>query len=339
MIHTMRENETSRELVQIFSCEETDIFSVSGKQADSLTEGMSVWIGLGYIPHFDKKNFALTKKPLFSHEELKLSCIYTPQSNEESFVGADILAQNASFVYIDAYNITENLLNLPYDYPAINACIMSKHSPAFVINEPSLYAKENILEQLLHDLSFKEYTRCLINVPSYKDIQAFNILKESLNSAAIAVEVAAPHRVFSEASGDIAAEKYFYRPERNVLDFESFTNNVSHIAELFGASKTGCVVHPSAARINKESGKVEFLCAEEVQEAIASHVDKISFDEASQLAHCTYSDDKGSYSLIFEDYRTLCAKISFLLKSKITDILTQQENYLNAVKNIVSLIE
>ncbi len=339
MIHTLRENETIDELTQIFSCEKSDITDVSGSIAMSPVEGMSVWLSLGGIVSFDEVTLARSDKELFIHPNAKISCIYKPTSNSESFVGADSLLQNASSLYIDAYSLKEEVLELANDYPAINACKIANTSPCFYLSDPDKYAPDNILEQLLVDLSFKEYTRCLVSVDEPKKISSYKKIRESLKGVDIQTDICAPYRVLKEGGIKNEDGRYYYIVERNVLDFESFSSNIMNIAKIYASQNVGCMIHPRAASINKKTGKVSFPDISEISTLLNTIKGKISFDSVSQLAHCTYSSNNEEVSLIFEDFKSLYAKLSFLSDNKINYILTQGEESLTLVKNLFGIIK
>ncbi len=357
MIHVVRKNETMKDVGLLYDVEENEIGNANfSGEFIPISENDALWIpsdnrfyfpkmeeSIQEIGHFYKAEPVLLKElngtaadtvpanarvklPPADKMKFELSSMHKVTSSETSFVPVDLYGKYITQIYIDGYDLIGNDLNLPYDYPAIQASVINKIAPRFVLGELDRYSPDAILGQLNHDLSFKEYDGGLLIVSTESEIEDMLKITRNLIDEQFHVSVAAPFKVLKEIRNYMPLFKaVYYTADKNIFDFESFTENISKLKEMVSSDKIGIVYKRSIADINKNELTINYIGAAELESIIRSQKEPhITFDENSQLCFLTYYDDGTQHNLVYEDVRSFYSKASYLLKEKINKIIIHQ---------------
>lgn len=327
MIHIMRENDTIEKVSQIFGVNSDDTIKHNTYGTNLLcTEGSSIWIPCESRVEFNEITDERMNYPLNKEGWFNISAIHKPENSDTAFVPADLWGRDLNEMFIDGYIIEETNLNLPYDYPAINACILNNVRPSFAIREPSLYLKDDITQQLLHDLSFKEYEKGLIIADNEEEGKCACELGNALISDGYEISIAGNCRTLTSLKNENAvkdASRVWYMTEKNIFDFDSFETNIKKLlSTVANSDNLGVIYTPRCVKIKKKSGIIEHINEAEIARAIHENdVKKVFFDEDSQLNIFTVNDIKDeTYSYVYEDLRSIYAKCAFLKDMKIKNI-------------------
>lgn len=356
MIHVVRKNETIEDLENIYNVRSDEI-----KKANFYNDHMScrennaIWIPLKNRLYFPSEEESLSKickinradinkvKALnkINHEKIpanvkvllpdidsmkfELSAIHKVTSGETSFVPIDIYGKTMSQVWIDGYDLLENNLNLPYDYPAIQASILHQIVPRFVLNDLHRYASDEIFNQLIHDLSYKEYDGGLLILNSENEIDDAYKIAQGLIDEKYDVSIAATIKILKAMNNTIHFKNIYYIAEKNIFDFDSFTENILSLKSRIPSDKLGIIYKKGIADINKNKLHIEYIHLKDIETIVANHnPPRITFDEKSQLCFLSYSVENDQHNVVFEDIRTFYAKADFLLRENINKIIIAQ---------------
>jgi hypothetical protein len=294
-----------------------------------LCENLGVWVPNGKYTLFLKEEIAAGPDhifPLFAgglSKNMKIEKEYAPRSlsayglftcsaGETPFVPIDLYGRALDRIYLDIYDPNGENLNLPNDYPAINACDINRIEACFALRNPKQYLNEEMLRQLLYDLSFKNYPRALLLISEEDELRHAGLLARELQTDRYKTDIAAPVSVLEGADLSDFNEIY-YQKESNVFDFESFAENIGKLCARTGPEKAGVLYAARGADINKTAHTVKNVTLKDVYERLKQEkIDKISFDDRTQLCFVSYISDGETHNMLFEDYRSLYAKLNLM---------------------------
>lgn len=341
MIHIIRENETIEDIAHIY---DVSIEKIMNYNADnSFCVNASIWVDSGGVVGFNEITKEIELGPYYKFEGLNLSMINKVESLNESFVPVDNWARDCKQVFIDGYDVDNerNELNLPYDYPSINACSVNNIVPSFVLCNIAKYESDFIINMLLNDLSFKEYKNVLIIVKKKDELASAKKLKNVLKNDGFGVFAAMEYNLIKNCDYLSGFDLVYYMTEKNIIDFDSFVQKVSDLIWLMGNDNLGLLYTPRFVDINKANNEISYLNMADVRKiADVYKIDKINFDEDSQLCWMRYTKDNFVHSLLFEDYRTFYAKASFLKENQIKNICFNEcSAYANVLGKIFGIVK
>ncbi|MBE6039018.1 MAG: LysM peptidoglycan-binding domain-containing protein [Anaerofustis stercorihominis] len=260
-----------------------------------------------------------TKKK--NYDRSLFSAIYKVNDITSSFVNLDVNAHLVSNVFIDCYNVIDGEINLPCDYPAINACKINGITPSLYIDDVSILAQGDVLLQLLHDLSFKEYSQVLLNIKNEGDLQYISQAINEFHNERMNICITANENILKS----IDHEDYsclYYKSRRNVFDFTSFTEIITSLLTHIPAHKLGYAVQLHAADIDRNNMNINYPSVNDISDMFdEGNGEYISFDEISQLCFFKYTSDGTVRNVIYEDLRSVYAKASYLKKCGIDKFL------------------
>ncbi len=351
MIHIMRENETIEDIAYIYGTT-TDAIISQNPIHTIYAQNSAVYIPLKNEVYFTDRNIStkeLSSLTACDEDELctknhlgrghiipgnfrvilprqiiikkeMISSVYSTKDINSDFVSIDRNHEYASKVFIDCYDVTGTNLNLPEDYPSINACRINDINAGFYIGDVSLFADEDILMQLKHDLRYKSYSEVLLNVKNVAEADSCRYLAECFRSIGLNVSVKSNENVLRS----LEYEEYdtlYYSARRNIFDFSSFTNVISELLSIIPARYLGYDMKMCAADIHKESMKITYPDIASVKAVYSLHCPEISYDDISRLCFFRYNEG-GVHNVIYEDMRTLYAKACFLRERGVEKFLT-----------------
>ncbi|MCL1914491.1 MAG: hypothetical protein FWG10_11615 [Eubacteriaceae bacterium] len=335
MIHIIRHNEDTTALSKLYSVEEQDILKANPFEP---VENLAIWLPTSCQYLFLKEPSSLLKiarnmsLPIDEMQKLngdidielpRNTKIALPSQQSSAFaIFATTSAQGALMaphmpsavkgIFIDEFSFEESGLRTEYDPGGINACLSNNIQACFVAKDLNRYLDRNIYEQLLHDLLYKEYTAALLFVEP-GDVAAFHALKESLNNYGLNLYVAGDFSTLNSIGGDERAKGFFLRQSSGAFDFETFTESISALANKAGHERMGYHCELSAVQIIRHTGQWQPISTSQLAQILGSAENpNIRFDSESQLCHTARSSSYGPIDVLFEDFRSLYAKLAYM---------------------------
>ncbi len=322
MIHILRENESLSDIAEIYGVDESGI-AVYNPYA-LLCENSCVWVNSGGIISFSEEDGKKDTVPFVKHDDVRFSAVHTSLNCDDGFVPVDNWGRNFSEIFIDSYRLDPDTkeLVLPYDYPAINACMINGLLPSFVITDPVGFCGEDAYNALLTDLSFKEYQNVMITAKNMKEYEAAVKLGKVLKNDNFGMNLALPSRLFASVENNGLFDMFYYQTEKNIIDFGSFSENILSLIEKFQLSHIGVLYTPRYVDVSKNDGRIIYANSETAKEIFKlSHLNSVKFDDDAQLCYFRYKEQGGAkHTLLFEDMRSFYAKLSFMLEKGVKNI-------------------
>lgn len=322
MIHILRKNESLSDIAEIYGVEENEL-AIYNPNA-FLCENSCVWVNSGGIVSFSESDGSRNTAPFENHEDVRLSAVHTALSCDDGFVPVDNWGRGLSEIFIDSYRIDPDTkeLVLPYDYPAINACIINGLLPSFVITSPVEFCSEEAYNALLTDLSFKEYQNVMITAKNLREYEAAVKLGEVLKNDNFGMNLAFSSRILPKVEDNGLFDMFYYQTEKNIIDFVSFSENILSLTEKFPLLHTGVLYSPGYVDVNKSDGRVIYADGKTAKEIFElSRLSNVKFDDEAQLCYFRYKEKTGTeHTLLFEDMRSFYAKLSFMLEKGVKNI-------------------
>jgi spore germination protein YaaH len=366
MIHILRENETIDDISALYGVESEKIGLYN--KTNTFKTNQAIWIPVNKKLVFleeEETIFSLCEKYDFKQSELlplnqnqityekddkvvlpstqtnrfEIYSIYSLKQEENILSDIDEFAQHLDGVFLDGYTIENSTLKIPVDYMAINNCLINKLEVCFVLNNISGFTETEIMDSLLADLTFKEYTNALVYLNSVDDIAMFDKVRDNLFGYGINLSVCASDDVLYRLMDSDQILKVYYLPKKNSFDFDSFDETITSLLKIFPAEKLGYVCGFAMADINKTNVKIAYPDISVLEDYLLKYeVHEISFDDDSQLCLIRYSDGDDEHNVIFEDVRTIYAKLKYLLDKGVSKILTPKtDSMISIVNNIKEL--
>lgn len=270
----------------------------------------------------------------------EVSAVYTISGYDNDFVRLDANAAGLSKIMIAAYTEHEGRLNLPYDYPAINACRINGASPMFYIADTAPYRDPELFAQLQNDLSFKDYSGGLFELRTAEDIEAIRAISPEIWKMDMSISVCGEQSILSALGSSALIDFVYYKPERNIFDFESFAKVIAELSDLIAPEKLGLWYIGRAADIDRTSSNITYLKRSELPKLSSRHnIEKIVFDERSALCFFKYEDGGAVHNVVYEDIRSFYAKAALLRELGITEIILgelsgESRQYLDALSQL-----
>jgi hypothetical protein len=339
MLHIVRKNETLEDIAKIYAteadkiaqynflenygllCENTGVWVPNGRYTVFLNEE----IGAGQehvFPLFAsgiRKNTKIEKE--YTSRGLSAYGLFTCRQGETPFVPIDLYGRVLERIYLDIYEPNAENLNLPNDYPAINACDINHIEACFLLRKPKEYLNKEMLNQLLYDLSFKNYPRALIVADDEDEMKYAGLLAHELQTERYKTDIAAPISILEAAPLSDFSE-ISYMTEGNVFDFESFEENINKLCAVSSPEKMGVVYTARGADINKTTHTLSNIALKDVYDLLKREkIEKILFDDRTQLCFVSYTADEQTHNVLFEDYRSLYAKARLMLEKGVDKII------------------
>lgn len=341
LIHIMRENESIEDVAYIYNVSKENILNYNPYVIGCANEAL--WVEKGEIINFNE----ITKKAehhSYFISDMNLATVYKPESLEDSFVVVDNWARNSKQVFIDGYDVDlhNGELNLPYDYPCINACNINNIVPSFVLSDLHRYTDSAVMNMLLTDLSFKEYKNVLLIAKNETDCTAVEELLPILKGEGFGICFAANCNLLKKIAKFDGFDTVYYMTEKNIIDFNGFVQNMTDLIWLLGNEKPGVLYTPRYVDINKATSKISYLSNKNAVKLMQRRkIDRINFDDDSQLCWVRYTDEDNSvHSLLYEDIRTFYAKALFLKENQVKNICFYACNpYTNILGKIFDIVK
>ncbi|NLW70363.1 MAG: hypothetical protein GX061_04705 [Eubacteriaceae bacterium] len=317
MIHILRENESASQAAAVYGLKEENLrtYNTLGDYFPG-GENEAVWMDCGGLVRFDEISGEAKRLKYYEHPEHELNFLHSVSSVTDGFVPIDNWGRDAKEIFIDGYGVSGNNLLLPADYPAINACVLHRITPSFVINSPGDYLSDEIGFQLVNDLSFKEYRNVLIRVTGEAQMQDALKLSDFLRSENFGIFAAMPYNCAKLTSpGDY--ERVYYETEKTAFDFESFTLRCDELQTLFGEQRFGVLYTPRGAQMDPDGGNIRYLTLRGLGEVLGKKEGAVMYDESCELAFFRIRPSRGEgekSNVIYEDLRSFYAKAAFCLE-------------------------
>lgn len=339
MLHIVRKNETLEDIAKIYATEVDRIAKCNFLETyGPLCENTCIWVPNGKYTEFLMDEIEASNNHIFPlytggiKKNTKIETEYEKRSmsaqanfeckqGESPFVPIDLYGRALDRIYLDIYDPEGENLNLPNDYPAINACEINGIEYCFALKRPKEYLNREMLRQLLYDLSFKNYPRALIIVNEEEETKYASLLAQELKIERYKTDIAAPLCLLESCAWPDFDDIY-YMTEHNVFDFESFSDNIEKLTSVATIKKAGVFYMPRGADINKTTHCVKNISLKDVYETLKREkVEKISFDDRTQLCFISYLSDEQTHNILFEDYRSLYAKANLMQQKGIHKII------------------
>lgn len=350
MLHVIRANESIDDIAKIYDIDAQEILKANKNTC--IAQNSSVWVPCPNLCYFSERDEAVSyisrvcgvesgELTAFNknigetvHKNMRVALPRIENNFFEVFAVCEVnedneyatpipqMSRHIKGAFIDGYKVVSNKLNQPYDYQAINDCLDAKIGAYFVINEIFRFSDEALTNQLLHDLSFKDYSAALIMLSGKDDMPVFEKLSGILNRFGINVSACGDESVLGLIQ-DISNLKYvFYKPRRNTFDFDSFAETFEMLSKSIPRDQLGYYLHIYSADIDKTNMRINYpdisFISLKGKEYDVTHID---FDEESQLCILRYTENANEHNAIFEDLRSLYSKLSYLKDNDINKLI------------------
>ncbi len=353
MLHIVRKNESITDIARIYKATAESISNANNlDEGAQLYENSSIWVPKDKYVRFTQSaitteiendypfaNTCIKENTRIEDDYMPLNinteAIFKITRDDAPFVTVDLYARELSAVYLNVYDVNEKELNLPNDYPAINACEINDVKPGFIIDNADTYLDEYILQQLLYDLSFKSYKKALLIINNENETHKALALKKALGNEGYPISIAAPANVLTDTEFK-GFDTVYYKTEDNIFDFEGFKENIDKLMSRYDI--LGVLYEPKGADIDKSNQKIKILKNADIYKVIsANDIKKISFDDRSQLCYTGYESDGIVHNILFEDLRSFYAKANYLIQNNINTILFNELN--NTTLNYIGVLK
>lgn len=350
MIHILRKNETTNDICNIYGIREDELlrenphtvfaensavyipsareiyFTKNECNAKSLSEKLGIDEDIFCeTNHIKKGNIIPANMRVLGREttpDRKLfSAVFAVKSVNADFVNADRKAHLYSRIFVDCYKSDGDNINLPEDYPALNACRINGISAGIYINDISSFCNEEVLLKIKQDLKYKDYGEVLLNVPAPSYIDSLGYITDFFLDAGMKVSIISDESVLRKLDYS-HYDTLYYSSKRNIFDFASFTAVMDALTEAVPAGIIGYHLKMCAADIKRDTMKINYPHISHIRDLYEKTKAQISYDIDSKL--CFFSDTSQNRNYIYEDYRTIYAKCAYLSQKGISKFITTE---------------